>query len=133
MSKVLATVCTHAAGTDQRYGSGRACLRNSWSISSRTGVLVPRQAESSGCRNSAVSSGVMPKPVLVCQLKENTLPLNKHLIVAATVIGGAAVAVALAVRRQARRVEAIQHKADLQAWENEGGSPVRTAATKPQT
>ena len=52
----------------------------------------------------------MPKPMLVCQLKENTLPLNKHLIVAATVIGGAAVAVALAVRRQARRVEAIQQQ-----------------------
>jgi Uncharacterized protein conserved in bacteria (DUF2188) len=37
----------------------------------------------------------------------------------------------LAVRRRARRLEAAQHKADLQTWEGEGGGPVRPAVAKP--
>jgi hypothetical protein len=54
----------------------------------------------------------------------------RNLILALTT-GGAAVAAVLAVRRHARRLEAAQHKTDLQTWESEGGSPVQPAIVKP--
>lgn len=56
---------------------------------------------------------------------------SMNLILALTVTGGAAAAAVLAVRRHARRLEAAQHKTELQAWESEGGSPVRPAVVKP--
>lgn len=59
------------------------------------------------------------------------MTLSRNLILALTVTGGAAVAAVLAVRRYARRLEAAQHKTDLQTWESEGGSPVRPAVVKP--
>ena len=57
------------------------------------------------------------------------MTLSRNLILALT--GGAAVAAVLAVRRHARRLEAVQHKTDLQTWESEGGSPVQPAVVKP--
>jgi len=59
------------------------------------------------------------------------MTLSGNLILALTVTGGAAVAAVLAVRRHARRLEAAQHKTDLQTWESEGGSPVPPAVVKP--
>jgi hypothetical protein len=62
------------------------------------------------------------------------MTLSRNLILALTVIGSAAVAAVaavLAVRRHARRLEAAQHKTDLQTWESEGGSPVLPAVVKP--
>lgn len=56
---------------------------------------------------------------------------SRKLLLALTVTGGAAVAAILAVRRHARRLEAVQHRADLQTWENEGGSPARPAVVEP--
>ena len=41
---------------------------------------------------------------------------------ALTIAGGAAVAAVLAVQRNARRLEAMQHQNDLQVWDNETGS-----------
>ncbi len=59
------------------------------------------------------------------------MTFSRNLILALTVTGGAAVAAVLAVRHHARRLEAAQHKAELQTWESEGGSPVRPALAKP--
>ena len=59
------------------------------------------------------------------------MALGRSLIFALTVTGGAALAAALAVRRHALRLQAIQHKTDLHSWESEGGSPVRPAVVKP--
>lgn len=39
-----------------------------------------------------------------------------------------AVAAGLAIRRRARRHDAVRDKTELQIWENEGGSPVPPAA-----
>lgn len=58
------------------------------------------------------------------------MTLSKNLILALTVTSGAAVAAVLAIRRNARRLEAVQHKAELQTWENEGGSPEPHVAGK---
>jgi len=52
-------------------------------------------------------------------------------VILALTTGGAAVAAVLAVRHHARRLEADQHKTDLQTWESEGGSPVQPAIVKP--
>ena len=59
------------------------------------------------------------------------MTLSRNLILALTVTGGAAVAAVLAARRRARRLEAVQHKTDLQTWESEGGSPVLPSVVKP--
>ena len=59
------------------------------------------------------------------------MTLSRNLILALTVTGSAAVAAVLAVRRHARRLDAVQHKTDLQTWESEGGSPVLPADVKP--
>lgn len=56
---------------------------------------------------------------------------SRNLILALAVTGGAAVAAILAVRRRKRRLEAVQHRLDLQTWENEGGGP-RTASSLSQ-
>ena len=52
-------------------------------------------------------------------------------MLALTVTGGAAVAALLAARGHAKRLEATQHKTDLQTWESEGGRPVQPAIVKP--
>jgi hypothetical protein len=46
---------------------------------------------------------------------------SRNVIVALAVTGGAAVAAILAVRRRKQRLEAVQHRRDLQTWEHEGG------------
>jgi len=51
------------------------------------------------------------------------MTLSRNLMLALTVTGGAAVAAVLAVRRHARRLEAAQHKTDLQTWESEAVVP----------
>ena len=63
---------------------------------------------------------------------------SRNLILTLAVAGGTALAAVLAVRRRARRLEAVQHRSDLQAWENEGGSTpqpvfVDTGAAVPAT
>ena len=58
------------------------------------------------------------------------MTLSRNLILALTVTGSAAIAAVLALRRNARRLEAVQHKAELQAWEHEGGSPEPHTAGK---
>lgn len=58
------------------------------------------------------------------------MTLSRNLILALTVTGSAAVAAVLAARR-ARRLEAAQHKTDLQTWENEGGRLVPNVVVKP--
>jgi len=59
------------------------------------------------------------------------MTLNRNVILALTVAGGAAVTAMLAARRHARRAEAVQHKTDLQTWEGEGGSPALPAVVNP--
>ena len=48
---------------------------------------------------------------------------NKFVVLALALTGGVAAASAHAIRRNARRSEAILHKEDLQTWEGEGGKP----------
>ena len=52
-------------------------------------------------------------------------------MIALTVTGGAALAAVLAVRRHARRLQAVQGRTDLHTWESEGGSPVRLDVAEP--
>lgn len=56
------------------------------------------------------------------QLLEETMILNRNLMFALTVAGGAAIAAVVVAQRNARRLEAEQHQRDLQVWENETGS-----------
>jgi Flp pilus assembly protein protease CpaA len=52
------------------------------------------------------------------------MTLNRNLILALTLTGGAVIAAILAVRRRDRRLEAVQHQTELQTWEGEGGGSV---------
>lgn len=70
----------------------------------------------------------MPHANSRLQLQEKAMILNRKLMFALTVAGGAAVAAVLAVQRNARRLEAEQHQRDLQVWENETGSVGSTTA-----
>ena len=51
---------------------------------------------------------------------------SRNWMVALILSGGAVLAARLAGRRHARRLEAAQHKSELQAWESEGGKPQAT-------
>jgi hypothetical protein len=53
--------------------------------------------------------------------------IPRNLILALIVTIGAVAASVLAVRRRARLREAIQHRTELQTWENEGGSIAGTS------
>lgn len=61
------------------------------------------------------------------------MTLNRNLILALTLTGGAVIAAILAVRRRDRRLEAVQHQTELQTWEGEGGGSVlrEVAARRP--
>lgn len=52
------------------------------------------------------------------------MSLNRNLILALTLTGGAVIAAILAVRRRERRLEAVRHQTELQTWEGEGGGSV---------
>lgn len=58
------------------------------------------------------------------------MTLGRNLMLALTVTGGAAVAAVLAFRHRARRLEDVQHRTDLQTWENEGGTSAEPASAK---
>jgi len=61
------------------------------------------------------------------------MPSSKNLLLTLAVAGGTAAAAVLAVRRRARRLEAVQHRLDVQAWENEGGSTSQPVFIEPET
>lgn len=50
------------------------------------------------------------------------MTLTKNVVVALTALGGVAVATALAVRRNERRLVEAQHQTALEVWDNETGS-----------
>jgi hypothetical protein len=58
---------------------------------------------------------------------------SKNLVFALAVTGVASVAAILGVRRRKQRHQAVQHRLDLQAWENEGGSTPRSVLVEPET
>jgi len=59
------------------------------------------------------------------------MTLNRNVILALTMAGGAAVTAVLAVRHHARQTDAALHKTDLQTWEGEGGSPALPSVVGP--
>ena len=59
------------------------------------------------------------------------MTLNRNLLLALTVTGGAAVAALLAVRRHAPRPAAPQHGTELQRWETEHGRPMLSTFAVP--
>ena len=62
------------------------------------------------------------------------MTLFKNCVVALTTLGGVAVAAVLAVRRNERRLEAVQRRTALEVWDNETGgtgSTMKPASLKP--
>jgi len=61
------------------------------------------------------------------------MPSSRNLLFTLAVAGGTAAAAVLAARRRAQRLEALQHRLDLQSWENEGGSTPQPVFADPET
>jgi hypothetical protein len=57
---------------------------------------------------------------------------SRNLIFALAVTGVAAVAAIFGLRHRKQRLQAVQHRLDLQAWENEGGSTPRSDLDEPE-